>query len=418
MAQGKIYRNSSNLTTPPAIQGPEVPATWRRTCRGEVLMTVQMPQDTVDSEVYVKTPRGNSAVTMDPWTSSTWRKPWNKYHTPNKVTKDKLNRFAQQKTHRGISLNRTAGRQGHNGRSSWSPRPTKEYNPRALGLISGPCPSHFSRQVQLNKIRKEEDEECSPNPRKRAREATPFTTHEAPLEISSDEQEDQDKTSPTSPPDHDRGHPTVHEYQPKSPVYPPPSDRSDDEDFSSMPDLVTPEEGMSPITDHSNDSGYETHSSAPADVNANQDSFQDKDRQKTLAQGLEKELHKAPWKKQLATGPIDDLKKMTKTVKPIYEGFWYNSNQDILARLDQASKKLKERRSAKPQDNQEDDNAMSATPNLVKSHSLGNEPIGHHILECSKETLQDTLKEVIHNTPVEPLTGPPKIVHPFPKVSP
>ena len=185
-----------------------------------------------------------------------------------------------------------------------------------------------------------------------------------------------------------------------------------------MPDLVTPEEGMSPVTDHSNDSGYETHSSAPADVNADQDSFQDKDRQKTLAQGLEKELHKAPWKKQLATGPIDDLKKMTKTVKPIYEGFWYNSNQDILARLDQASKKLKERRSAQLQDNLEDDNAVPATCNLEKSHSLGDEPIGHHVLVCSRETLQDTLKEVIHSTPVEPLTSPPKIVHPFPKVSP
>ena len=109
---------------------------------------------------------------------------------------------------------------------------------------------------------------------------------------------------------------------------------------------------------------------------------------------------------------------MTKTVKPIYEGFWYNSDQDILARLDQASKKLKERRSAQPQDNQEDDNAMPATPNLEKSHSLSNEPMGHHVLECSKETLQDTLKEVIHSTPVEPLTGPPKIVHPFPEVSP
>ena len=67
MAQGKIYRNCCNLTTPPAIQGPEVSATWRRTSRGEVLMTVQMPQDTVDSKVYVKTPRGHSAVTMEPW---------------------------------------------------------------------------------------------------------------------------------------------------------------------------------------------------------------------------------------------------------------------------------------------------------------------------------------------------------------
>ena len=67
-----------------------------------------------------------------------------------------------------------------------------------------------------------------------------------PLEISSDEEEDQDKTFPTSPPDHERGYPTVHEYQPKSLVYPPPSDSSDDKDFSNMPDLVTPEEGDVP----------------------------------------------------------------------------------------------------------------------------------------------------------------------------
>ena len=44
MAQGKVYRNCSSLTTPPAIQGPEVSATWRRTSRGDVLMTVRMPQ--------------------------------------------------------------------------------------------------------------------------------------------------------------------------------------------------------------------------------------------------------------------------------------------------------------------------------------------------------------------------------------
>ena len=55
-------------------------------------------------------------------------------------------------------------------------------------------------------------------------------------------------TSPTSPPDHERGNPIVHEYQPKFPVYPLPGDSSDDEDLSSMPDLVTPEEGMSLVT--------------------------------------------------------------------------------------------------------------------------------------------------------------------------
>ena len=213
-------------------------------------MRVWMPQDTVNSEVYVKTPRGHSAVNMDPWTSSTWRKPWNKHHTPNKVTKDKLSRFTQQKTHRSISLNRTAGRQGWSRRSNWSPRPNKDHNPRAFGLISGPCTSPSSRQQKLNKVRKEE---ASPNPRKRAREATPFNPHDAPLVISSDEEEEQDKTSPTSPPDHEKGHPAVYEYQPKSPVYPP-SDSSDEEDFSSMPDLVTPAEEMSPTPDHLSDS--------------------------------------------------------------------------------------------------------------------------------------------------------------------
>ena len=140
MAQGKVYRNCSSLTTPPVIQGPEVPASWRRTSRGDVLMTVQMPQDTVDSEVYVKTPRGHSAVNMDPWTSSTWRKPWNKHHTPNKGTKDKLPRFTQQKIHRGISLNKTAGRQSWNKRNNWSPQANKGSQPKGLWLDIRPLP--------------------------------------------------------------------------------------------------------------------------------------------------------------------------------------------------------------------------------------------------------------------------------------
>ena len=279
-------------------------------------MTVQMPQDTVNSEVYVKTPRGHSAVNMDPLTSSTWRKPWNKHHTPNKVTKDKLSRFTQQKTHRGISLHRTAGRQGWSRRSNWSLRPNKDHNPRAFGLISGPCTSPSSRQQKLNKVRKEE---ASPNPRKRAREGTPFNPHDTPVVISSDEEEEQDKTSPTSPPD-----PAVYEYQPKSPVYPPPSDSSNEGDFSSIADLVTPAEEMSPAPDHLNDSGYETQGTDPADVNSDQDSFQDKDKQETLAQALEDDLSKAPWQKESAKGPLEDLEKIAKTVKPSYEGFWHD----------------------------------------------------------------------------------------------
>ena len=95
---------------------------------------------------------------------------------------------------------------------------------------------------------------------------------------------------PLHPPDHERGHLITYEYQPKSPVYPPPSDNSDDEEFSSIPDLVSPREGMSPVPDHLNDSGYETQTTVPADVNADLDHFEDKDRQENVTKTLEKEL--------------------------------------------------------------------------------------------------------------------------------
>ena len=40
------------------------------------------------------------------------------------------------------------------------------------------------------------------------------------------------------------------------------------------------------------------------------------------------------------------------------------------------------------------------------------------MLQCTRQNLQDTLKEAIHSTLVEPLMGPLKIVHPFPAISP
>ena len=63
---------NASLKTPPSIDGTEVSAKWNRTYNGEVIMTIRMPMDTVDSEVYIKTPRGHSGIQMDPWMSSTW----------------------------------------------------------------------------------------------------------------------------------------------------------------------------------------------------------------------------------------------------------------------------------------------------------------------------------------------------------
>ena len=247
------------------------------------------------------------------------------------------------------------------------PRPNKGHNPRAFGLISGPCTSLSSIQQKLNKVRKEE---ASPNPRKGIREATPFNAYDAPVVINSDDEEEQERTSPTSPPDHEKGHPAVYEYQPKSPVYPPPSKGYDEEDFCSIPDLVTPAGEMSPTPDQPNDSGYETQDMAPADVSADHDSFQDKDRQKALAQALEDDLSKAPWQKESAKGPLKDLEKIAKVAKPFYDGFWHDRDQDIIDRLDKAAKRLKEKRTAQLQDNKEDDTAIPVTSNLEKSFSL------------------------------------------------
>ena len=98
--------------------------------------------------------------------------------------------------------------------------------------------------------------------------------------------------------------------------------------------------------------------------------------------------------------------------------FWCDRDQDIISRLDLAARKLKEKRAAQLQDNKESDTGLQDTSSLDKSCSLCDEPLGHHVLQCTREDLQDTLKEVVHSTPVEPMAGPPKIVHPFPAISP
>ena len=68
---------------PPPIVGAEVSAIWKSTWKGEVIMTVVMPPDVVDTEVYVKTLRRHSGIQMGPQISSTWRT-WSFSHPPKK----------------------------------------------------------------------------------------------------------------------------------------------------------------------------------------------------------------------------------------------------------------------------------------------------------------------------------------------
>ena len=96
--------------------------------------------------------------------------------------------------------------------------------------------------------------------------------------------------SPQPPPDHERGHQPL-EYVPKSPVYPPPDDISENAEFSNVPDLETPREQMSPDQEKLKEFDHATPMTVPADANADRDHFKDIDRQDLLRQQLDTELN-------------------------------------------------------------------------------------------------------------------------------
>ena len=148
-----------------------------------------------------------------------------------------------------------------------------------------------------------------------------------------------DSLSPQSPPDHERG-PQPIEYLPKSPVYPPPSDHSSGEE--SIPDLENCSGQVIPETQEPKKIDHVNTMEVPADVNADKDHFKDVDRQDTLRQKLSNELRQAPWKEDTSGPPLQELKRLMKTVKPAHQEFWDHLDKDreTFLRLDAASKKL------------------------------------------------------------------------------
>ena len=74
--------SNTTLTTPPPIVGMEVSARWKRTWKGEVVMTIVMPESVIDTELYVKTPREHIGIQMDPWMSCSWKRTWSSSHPP------------------------------------------------------------------------------------------------------------------------------------------------------------------------------------------------------------------------------------------------------------------------------------------------------------------------------------------------
>ena len=159
-----------------------------------------------------------------------------------------------------------------------------------------------------------------------------------------DEQKDQEvehtreEEPPQSPPEEEKGS-LPYAYTPRSPPYPPPED--EDWDAEGMPELVDIDEDQDTVT------------MVPADQNADKDFFKDSERQSEVKQKYDSEIKQAPGTPQTASdnqsdnhsdNPLMKLGDLIPKATPVYEGFWKNSDVDILLRLDVASEELKTKR--------------------------------------------------------------------------
>ena len=149
MTQRKEFCNSRTFSSPSPVVNPEVSAQWTRDGRGEVLISLKVPRDIVDAELFVKTTKGHFGILMDPWSSSSWRKYWSQQHTPNKITKEKIRCLRQVKTERRISLHRMAGQTSSTRRLTWKTA-QPQYNPRVEGLLDQNDPNK-KEQVKYRK---------------------------------------------------------------------------------------------------------------------------------------------------------------------------------------------------------------------------------------------------------------------------
>ena len=201
-----------------------------------------------------------------------------------------------------------------------------------------------------------------------------------------------DSLSPQSPPNHESG-PQPIEYVPKSPVYPPPSEHSSEEEI--IPELESCSGQMTPETEETKEIDNVNHMEVPADVNADKDHFKDADRQDTTRQRLGKELGQAPWNGNTNGQPLQELKRLMKTVKPVHQEFWNQVTKDreTFLRLDAVAKKLeasqaeaKEHRVLPTRQVEDQESPRDACVSC-------NQPVGHHLLRSSKDTLQELKRQ-------------------------
>ena len=216
-----------------------------------------------------------------------------------------------------------------------------------------------------------------------------------------EEEHTREEEPPQSPPEEEKGN-LPYAYTPRSPPYPPPED--DDWETESIPGLVTPDEDQDTVI-------------VPADQDADKDFFQDSKRQSAVQQKYESEIKQAPWNPQAdSDNPLMKLGDMIPKATPVYEGFWKNSDLDILSRLDVASEELKDKRSSTQKETPEE-SSPNEQDEIDVEDPHPDRPESPSLLMSTQNDLRDNLEDAMSNIPVEPVTpqtGPPKVIPPMP----
>ena len=207
---------------------------------------------------------------------------------------------------------------------------------------------------------------------------------------------------PQSPPEEEKGS-MPYAYTPRSPPYPPPED--EDWDTEGMPELVDIDEDPDTVT------------VVPANQNADKDFFKDSQRQSEVKQKYNSKIKQAPWTPQTdadnqsdnhSDNPLTKIGDLIPKATPVYEGFWKNSDVDILLRLDAASEELK----AKRRNNQKEapDEPAPEEQNKIDIEDP-------HSDRPESSSIQTSTQDDLPNAPMEPVTpqtGPPKVIPPTP----
>ena len=173
---------------------------------------------------------------------------------------------------------------------------------------------------------------------------------------------------------------------------------------------------MTPETEEPKKIDHVDNMEVPTDVNADKDHFKDVDRQDTLRQKLGNELVQASLNENTSEPPLQELKRLMKTIKSAHQEFWDNLDKEweTFLRFDAVAKKLEASQTKVKEDTalqtKQVEDQVSPRDACVSCH----QPVGYHLLKCSRDTLQEELAEAVHEIPVEPLKAPPKVVQPFP----